>query len=382
MRVSEHEWYAPYLQPDEEIRWQGRPDKHELGAMAEVAKGAPMLLMLGWGGFILYLVISDGGVPSPILWGFCGIIVVWLLIAFYIGFGKPLIAMHRLKRAEYIITNRRILRKMGRAVDALDSRSMPTPYLRKGAMHYGTITFGAGNADRDARYTRHPSLALAESFALRSIPEAAKVLQIIAGMGKTATPVKPLSDLPLVPLEKGEHLLWQGRPEQGSLPLTFTMNLNSEKFPLGIWFTLLPAALMAVLIWQRLPFEVWLVCTPFWGAMVCGLHFLGLFSLHIHRRMSHEEYVITDRRVLCRMKAKITERTLTREDVIFLAQGRDGCGTVVIGNLREAYRKAARSRNFTLANALGFQLRAISDPTRAMDALHALIPAESEEESC
>lgn len=196
MRVSEHEWYEPYLQPDEEIRWQGRPDRHELGAIGEVAGGAPMLLMLGWGGYMLHMVLTDPNTDHPIAWGFCGIIVVWLLIAFFIGFGKPLLAISRLRKAEYVITNRRILRKFGRAVDALDSRCMPAPYLRKGAMHYGTITFGAGSADRDSRYTRHPSLALAESFELRAIPEAAKVLDIIASMEKSAATVKPCPTCP------------------------------------------------------------------------------------------------------------------------------------------------------------------------------------------
>ena len=379
MRVSEHEWYSPYFQPDEEIRWQGRPDKHELGAWAEVAKGAPMLLMLGWGGYILHMVLTDANADHPSAWGFCGIVVVWMLIAFFIGFGKPLMAMHRLRRAEYVITNRRILRKMGRVVDALDSRSMPAPYLRKGAMHYGTITFGAGSANRDARYTRHPSLALVEAFELRAIPKAAKVMESIASMEKSPSPVKPLSDRPSIPLEKGECVLWQGCPQRTSLPLTFSMNLNSEKFPLGIWFVLLPAALMAVLIWQRLPLTVWLACSPFWGAMIYGLHCLGMFNLRMHRQMDHEEYIITTCRVLRRGKRKITERILTSEDVIFLAQGRDGCGTVVIGNVREAYRKIARSRNGSLANATGFQLRAIPDPTRAMDALSALIPPAQEE---
>lgn len=380
MRVFEHEWYESYLQPDEEIRWQGCPDKHELGAGAEVAKGAPMLLMLGWGGYILYMVLSDSNADHPLAWGFCGLVVVWMLIAFFIGFGKPLLAMHRLRRVEYVITSRRILRKMGRAVDALDSRSMPSPYLRKGAMHYGTITFGAGSADRDARYTRHPSLALAASFELRAIPEAAKVLQIIAGMEKNAPPVKPLSDQPLIPLEKDERVLWQGRPGRYSLPMTFTMNLNSDKLLGGVWATLLPAALLAALLWLRVPAEVYLIATPFWCVMIYGLHCLGLFSLRIHRQMDDEEYVITDRRVLRRIKRKITEHTVTREDTIFLAQGREGCGTVVIGNVKEAHRKAARSRNYSLANAQGFQLRAIPDPARAMDALSALIPSADEEE--
>lgn len=379
MRVSEHEWYEPYLQPDEEIRWQGQPDKHELGAIGEVAKGAPMLLMLGWGGYILHMVLTDPNTDNPIAWGFCGIVVVWMMIAFYIGFGKPLLAMHRLRKAEYVITDRRILRKMGRVVDALDSRCMPTPYLRKGAMHYGTITFGAGSVIRDARYTRHPSLALAESFELRGIPEAAKVLDIIAAMEKSAAPLKPLSDRPIIPLEQGERVLWQGCPQRTSLPLTFTMNLNSEKLLGGIWATLLPAALLAALIWLKVPAEVYLIAIPFWCVMIYGLHCLGLFSLRIHRQMDNEEYVITDRRVLRRVKQKITERTLTREDVIFLAQGREGCGTVVIGNVRQASRKAARSRNYSLANALGFQLRAIPDPTRAMDALCSIIPPVQEE---
>lgn len=380
MRVSDHEWYEPYLQPDEEIRWQGCPDKHELGAAAEVAKGAPMLLMLGWGGYILHMVLTDSNADNPLAWGFCGIVIVWLLIAFYIGFGKSLLAIYRLRKAEYIITNRRILRRMGRAVDALDSRSMPAPYLRKGAMHYGTITFGAGSVDRDARYTRHPSLALAESFELRAIPEAAKVLQIIASMEKSAAPVKPLSDLPLIPLEKDERILWQGCPQRTSLPLTFTMNLNSDKLLGGIWATLLPAALLAALLWLKVPAEVYLFTIPFWCVMIYGLHCLGLFSLRIHRQMDNEEYVITDRRVLRRVKQKITEHIITREDVVFLAQGREGCGTVVIGNVRQAHRKAARSRNYSLASALGFQLRAISDPTRAMDALSTLIPSAEEVE--
>lgn len=381
MRVSEHEWYAPYFQSDEEVLWQGRPDRHELGAVAEVAKGAPMLLMLGWGGFMLYLVISDGGVPAPILWGFGGIIAVWMLIAFYIGFGKALISLRRLRRTEYVITSRRILRRMGRVVDGLDRRSMPRPYLRKGAMHFGTITFGAG-VDRDAYYTRHPSLALAASFELRAIPEAAKVLRILTQTEVSALPVKPLSDLPFIPLEEGERLLWQGHPEQGSFPLTFTMTVNNEKFPVGIWFTLLPAVLMAVFIWQRLPLDAWLAACPFWGAMVYGLYCLGLFSLRIHRQMNREEYAITDRRVLRRMKSSTSEYRPTREDVIFLAQGRDGCGTLVIGNVDEARRRAARSRNSLLSSALGFQLRAIADPTHAMDALHTLIPDRSEEEAC
>ena len=379
MRVSEHEWYEPYLQPNEEIRWQGQPDKHELGAIGEIAKGAPMLLMLGWGGYILHMMLTSANTDHPIAWGFCGIVIVWMMIAFYIGFGKPLLAMHRLKKAEYVITDRRILRKMGRAVDALDSRCMPAPYLRKGAMHYGTITFGAGSADRNARYTRHPSLALADAFELRAIPEAAKVLEIIASMEKSAAPVKPLSDQPIIPLEKDERVLWQGRPERGSFPLTFTMNLNSDKLLGGIWATLLPAALLAVFIWLNVSVEAYLVAAPFWCVMLYGLHCLGLFSLRIHRQMNHEEYVITDRRVLRRVKQKITERILTREDVIFLAQGRDSYGTVVIGNLRKATRKAARSRNFTLANAPGFQLRAIPDPTRAMDALCSIIPPPQEE---
>lgn len=380
MRVSEHEWYEPYLQPDEEIRWQGRPDRHELGAIGEVAGGAPMLRMLGWGGCILYMVLTGANTDNPIAWGFCGIVAVWLLIAFFIGFGKPLLAISRLRKAEYIITDRRILRKMGRAVDALDSRCLPAPCLRRGAMHYGTITFGAGSADLDSRYTRHPSLALADAFELRAIPEAAKVLDVIASMEKSAVPVKPLSDLPLIPLEEGERVLWQGCPERGSLPLTFTMNLNSDRLLGGIWATLLPAALLAVFIWLKVPGDAYLAAAPFWCVMLYGLHCLGLFSLRIHRQMGNEEYVITDRRVLRRVKTKLTEHVFTREDMFFLAQGRDGCGTVVIGNLREAHRKAARIRRYSLTGEPGFQLRAIPDPTRAMDALSALIPSANEEE--
>lgn len=380
MRVSEREWYSPYLQSDEDVLWTGKPDKHEIFDLSELAKGAPMLLFLAWGGFILYLLFSDGGVPKEILIGACVVVGVWLALVGWTGFGKALLSMYRLRKTEYVITSRRILRKMGRAVDGLDSRSLSTPNLKKGALHYGTITFGPGLSNPDARYTRHPSLAVAAAFELRAIPEAAKVMQIIAGMDKSAAPVEPLSDLPIIPLEEGEHVLWQGYPQRTSLPLIFTMNFNSEKLMVGVWFTLLPVALMAMLIWARAPFEAWLYCIPFWGVMLYGLNCLGLFSLRVHRQMQSEEYVITDRRVLRRVKEKVGERIIGQGDMIFLAQGRDGCGTVVIGNVNDAYREARRRpRNFSMANCLGFQLRAISDPTRAMDALSALIPSAEEE---
>lgn len=225
-----HDWYSPYLQKGESVLWTGRPDKHEIFDLSELAKGAPMLLFLGWGGFILYLLISDGNVPQGLLIGACAIIGVWLLLVGWTGFGKPLMAMHRLRKTEYVITSRRILRKMGRAVDGLDARSMAEPYLRRGAMHFGTITFGPGLSHPDVRYTRHPSLAIPAAFELRGIPQAARVMEIIAAMDKSAPAAKPLTCASAVPLEAGEQVLWQGRPERTSLPLAFTIHFTARRW--------------------------------------------------------------------------------------------------------------------------------------------------------
>ena len=91
--------------------------------------------------------------------------------------------------------------------------------------------------------------------------------------------------------------------------------------------------------------------------------------------MNDEDYVITNRRVLRRIRDKITAYVPGADDVIFLCRGREGCGTVVIGDLREARRKVdANPRRRSMTDFPGFQLRSISDPLTAMDALHTLLP--------
>ena len=368
-------WYTPWLTAHERVLWQGKPEPDASLAGSELSKGAPMLLMLGWGGFMLYKVLADGHVPPGILIGICVFVGVWLGIAFWMGFGRTMLALRRLRDTEYVITNRRVLRRTGNTVDALDSRSMETPRLRQEADGKGTIRFSKDNGDLDARHARHPSLALADAFALMSIPDADRVLHILAGMDKTVEPVHPLTDRPIIPIEEDEQLLWQGHPAVKGLGFTFSMHVNSDKWVGGLWAAMIGLAAVVMLAWARAPLEVWLVCSPFAAALVYGLYCLGLFSLRIQRQMNDEDYVITNRRVLRRIRDKITAYVPGADDVIFLCRGREGCGTVVIGDLREARRKVdANPRRRSMTDFPGFQLRSISDPLTAMDALHTLLP--------
>ena len=368
-------WYTPWLTADERVLWQGKPEPDGSLAGSELSKGVPMLFMLGWGGFMLYKVLEGGDVPTGILIGICAFVGVWLLIAFWMGFGRTLLALRRLKDTEYVITTRRILRRTGGAVDALDSRSMEAPRLHPDKDGKGTIRFGAASsADLDVRHARHPSLATAAGFALVAIPDAEKALALLGTMEQAAAPVPPVSDKPIFPIDPDEQVLWQGSPAVKGLGFTFAMHIQDDKWMGGVWATMCGLAVVILLAWARAPLEAWLVCTPFVAALVYGLHCLGLFSLRIQRQMTDEEYIVTTRRILRRIRGRVTAYVPGPDDVIFLCRGREGCATLVLGDLRAARRKADANRRFSLNDCPGFQLRSIPEPLKVLDALHTLLP--------
>ncbi len=385
MRYSEHEWFSPYMQPDETVLWRGRPDKHEALVWTELVKGAPMLLMVGWGGYMLYLVLfNNNGMPSAVEYVAAGLILLWLFFAIWIGFVGP--ARHALavRNAEYVITSRRILRKIGNVVDGLDGALLPPRNLKRGAMHYGDIEFGYWPVPQTSRISRKPSLAVAASFRLTAIPHAEDVMRLLHQMD-TSRPAVLLSEKPDFPLEEGEQLLWQGHPEKTGLPLTFSMHLNVDDLFGGLWCTLLGGIATGLMIWVMVsewpdvPLVLPLVTLPFAGACAFGLYKLGLGSLRIHRRAGREEYFITTRRVIRRTGSRVESHDLAQDNVLCLCQGRDGCGTIVMGNATAPFRKRIRPRGGPdLAQHPGFQLRHIPDPTRAMDALRTLSPKEED----
>lgn len=367
-------WYTPWLTADERVLWQGKPEPDGSLAGSELSKGAPMLLLLGWGGFMLYKVLEDGNVPTGILIGICAFVGVWLLLACWMGFGRTMLALRRLRDTEYVVTNRRILRRTGSTVDALDSRSMESPVLLPHKDGRGTIRFGSASADLDIRHARHPALATAAAFALVAIPDAEQVLALLAAMEQAAAPIPPVSDKPIFPIDPDEQVLWQGRPAVKGLCFTFSMHVQEDKWMGGLWATMIGLAAILMLAWARAPLEAWLVCSPFAATMVYGLYCLGLFSLRLQRQMNDEDYVITNRRVLRRIRGKVKAYTPGPDDVIFLCRGREGCATIVLGDMHSARRRADANRRFSLNDCPGFQLRSISDPLAAMDALHTLLP--------
>ncbi len=385
MRYSEHEWFAPYMQPDETVLWRGRPDKHEALAWGELAKGSPMLLMLIWGGYMLYLVLfNNNGMPSAVEYVATGLILLWMGFAAYIGFIGPLRHLLQVRNAEYVITSRRILRKIGKVADGLDGALLPPRNLKRGAMHYGDIEFGYWPVPQTSRISRKPSLAVAASFRLMAIPHAEDVMRILHGMD-ASRPAKPLSDKTDFPLEEGEQLLWQGRPEQKGFPLTFSMYLNVDDLFGGLWATLLGGIATGILIWGMasewpdIPLVLLPVLLIFVGVCAFGLYKLGLGNIRIHRRGNREECAITTRRVYRRAGKKVDSHDLSQDNVLCLCQGRDGCGTVVMGNATAPFRRAIQIKGGPdLAQHPGFQLRHIPDPTRAMDALRTLIPPQED----
>ena len=89
-------------------------------------------------------------------------------------------------------------------------------------------------------------------------------------------------------------------------------------------------------------------------------------------RMSKTVIVITDRRIMRSVGGKV--KTLIPGETLRMGlfQGRDGCGSIILGDVWAAAKAAQGTRSRSLAAQPCFQLLFIPDAARAMDAINAL----------
>ncbi len=117
MRVSEREWYTSYLQPEEKVLWEGRPESRSFFT----EENAPIVLLmplctvfLAAIGAALYFMLTSGlqAEPLPLLCT-AALLLPLIIYLIYIGFVQWLRPCLMLRRTEYLITGKRILRRVG-----------------------------------------------------------------------------------------------------------------------------------------------------------------------------------------------------------------------------------------------------------------------------
>ena len=387
--MIEPRWYDPFLTPDERILWEGQPAENPPVFQKEDAKNLLFLPFLGMGGFMLYTV-STSDPPGWVLWSFGSLIGVWLLFVLLSSLAPLLYRLWLVPGLAYVVTDRRILRYRRGVVDALDVARLPKGRIIPTKDGCGTITF-----EMEKRPTVHvsgagfrvtmttpqewltgmlrTSLATLDSFELFHIAEAEQVLALIRSVETAIPAVRPLMETPLLPLEEGEKLLWQGRPETPPIGFDYDwLSIMPGLFLMGAGL----AAVGAMTFLPRQTADSPLVLQLLFSIPIfVGLYLLIGRSLLERFQMRRTVIVITDRRILRavggRVKAFIPGETIR----LGLFQGQHGCGTVLLGDVwaaMSALTLHGHRGGFRLTSEKGFQLRYIPDAARAMDAINAL----------
>lgn len=392
-------WAAGYLAPGERILWEGRPAVHACALKKEEGKSLlflpPLASAVG-----MVVILCTCGAPWWAAAGF-GTLMGFLALTILFDMTAPALYRRRvLHRTAYAITNRRILRYRGGVTDALDSRSRPAYRLIPHDDGTSTISFSTEQKTRwtlsaggVSVQTRIPqteltalltaSLGSLDSIELTALPDAEAAKKALSAMDTLIPPASPLPDPPLLRLEPGERLLWQGRPEKPPRG----WNVNWLDFPGALWAMLIGLAGWGLMLYAlvtgpdpgpALPVVLAMFGLPF----AFGAYRVCLRSCILRQRMAQTAYVITDRRVLAGVRGKTRQYVLRPGDVIGMTQGRGGCGTIVIGSIGAALQLAGQRRKGSLCDEPGFQLLHIPQPLCAMDALHALLSTNEEESPC
>ena len=169
-------WLSSYLNPDETILWRGKPGKGHLLTKSDVFM-IPFSLM--WGGFAVFWEASVLAQGAPLLFKLWGI--PFVLVGLYLIVGRFFHKSLLRKRTEYVVTDRRILRRCGKRVDILNKNSLPPMQTTVNADGSGSIVFGAPAAGLEGLAVRSSFWpGRSGEFTMDTIPEISRVLRAIS----------------------------------------------------------------------------------------------------------------------------------------------------------------------------------------------------------
>ena len=160
--------------PDEHVIWSGKPEGGNIFTGQNIGT---FLFGIPWTAFAVFWTVSVSKAPGPFfLFG-----IPFLAVGVYMLFGNFLYTAYMRKRTAYVITNKRIYRRMGRKTDNLSASTMPmyeTIIHRNGN---GTIRFPVMH---DPYYggRRVNGRAVTRYFTIENVADISRVQQAIACM--------------------------------------------------------------------------------------------------------------------------------------------------------------------------------------------------------
>ncbi len=167
-------WVRSWLSSGERVLWRGRPEHYPLFERRDLLL-IPFSIL--WGGFAVFweaeVILSEAPLLFP-LWG-----IPFVCIGLYMMIGRFFHRSWLLRHSDYVITDRRILRRVGKKVDMLLASSLPPMQVERKEDGSGTIRFQGQEMFR-SRSLR--SFAEPEGFALTGLADVQRALDAIQAM--------------------------------------------------------------------------------------------------------------------------------------------------------------------------------------------------------
>lgn len=165
------EFLNHYLTVDEQTIWQGEPEKGHYLTQSDIFLIPFSLLWCGFALFWEIAALSSGGS------GFFGLFgLPFILVGLYLVFGRFIHTAAKRKNSAYVITNKRIIRKVGNKIEVLDGNNLPPMQIFLFKNGRGDIIFG----ETQYYYRRGRRYSAPPTFRLENIPDVNKVQQIIS----------------------------------------------------------------------------------------------------------------------------------------------------------------------------------------------------------
>lgn len=377
--MTDLHWHLPYMTSGERVLWQTEPEKRRL-SFRWIAAGAIALMtaLTIPAGMLLCDVFVRHGSPPALSVIASVLAALWLWLLMGQGLYPLLLRQVGRRHPEFVVTDRRILRNRGGMVDAVLLHQLPEATLTPEADGTATLTFWPNVAHNPERDSGRANLGSLLGFSIPHIQQADRLQAIMQDARVKHERATPLAEAPLIPLEPGETLLWQGQPaRRRSLQQRLSgryIATESGSWAIGLWIMLMVAGFMTMVIlevgWQR---DMWPMYLLLSGVMAVGIA-LTLAPLRRGRRQTRQtDYVLTDRRVLRRIDGFVSELRLDLPTplMIYLAHGRGGCATLMLATLPTIHGGKTITLSDASAPMEGFQLRDIPDAARVADLIAA-----------
>jgi hypothetical protein len=177
-RRDEFDFANRYLVGDEFILWKGQPEKGNLLSKSD-AVFIPFSIF--WCGFAIIWEVSVISSDAPFF--FCLFGLPFVAVGFYITVGRFFHLAYSRVHTWYVITNKKIIRKIGGKIDILDGQNLPSMRIELRKNGHGNINFGEAFV-LPRRGLNLNGNTQEYSFSLDNIKDPLKVQEIIKTMDK------------------------------------------------------------------------------------------------------------------------------------------------------------------------------------------------------